>query len=558
MGSRRFVTLSLLCLQLVSSCAVRSQIVSNGTLQAPSQPRTISGVVVNSVTGRPIPRARVQAGQFAMLTDGEGHFEFRDVTDNGVLSATKPGYFPENIGGMSPWSPVAQGQPGPLELRLVPEGILSGRVTDARDTPLENVPVTLRTLVVSNGLNHWEQRGGTTTNAEGEFRFAELQAGEYAVQTALKLDGPPEGEAAAGYAPVDYPVVGVNGAGALQVHAGDQLEADMSTRLEKLYPVSGVVNGLPENTWPNFTVRTAGGLELNPALQQNPQTGEFRMLLPSGSFELRALAYVPPVVDSSGARVVRDAVQLNAQQTVTIAQGPVDGVRVTLQPMATVPIEVTEETIAKSQAGAPSPGSADPVQMNFTLLQADADAALAAYSAERVDDRTNPTQRPRVSGPLLIRNVLPGQYFLQAQGPPPWYLASAFCGGTDLTREDIAITGGAAGCTMRVVLRDDAASLNISVSDAREGIAAAPAFIYVVPLNNLTRDVQMFSTGPDGKASLDALAPGQYLLLASRQAAQLAFRNAERLRRYEAEGRRIDLSPGSKAEVQLDVITGEP
>jgi hypothetical protein len=83
----------------------------------------------------------------------------------------------------------------------------------------------LRTLTVSNGLKHWEQRGGTTTNAEGEFRIAELQAGEYAIQTALKLDGPPEGDAAAGYAPADYPVLGANGAGALQVHAGDQLEA---------------------------------------------------------------------------------------------------------------------------------------------------------------------------------------------------------------------------------------------------------------------------------------------------------------------------------------------
>jgi Carboxypeptidase regulatory-like domain len=557
MVSRRFVTLSLLCLQLVSSCAVRSQIVSNGTLQAPSQPRTISGVVVNSVTGRPIPRVLAQAGRFAMLTDGEGRFAFRDVTDNGVLSATKPGYFPENIGGMIPWSPVAQGQPGPLELRLVPEGILSGRVTDARGTPLENVPVTLRTLVVSNGLNHWEQRGGTTTNAEGEFRFAELQAGEYAVQTALTLDGPPEGEAAAGYAPVDYPVLGVNGAGAIKMRAGDQLGADMSTRLEKLYPVSGVVNGLPEDTWPNFTVRMAGGFEVNPAIQQNPQTGEFRMLLPSGSFELRTLAYVPPVVDSSRPRAVRDAVQLNAQQRVTVAQGPVEGVRVTLQPMATIPIEVTEETIAKSQASAPSPGSADPAQMNFSLLQADADAALVAYSAERMDDRTDPAQGMQMSRPLLIRNLPPGRYFLQAQGEPPWYVASAFCGGTDLTREPFAIAASAAGCAMRLVLRDDVASLQISVSNARED-RGAPAFIYVVPLNNLTRDVQMLSTGPDGKSSLGALAPGQYLLLASRQAAQLAFRDTESLRRYETEGRRIDLAPGARAEVQLDVITGEP
>jgi hypothetical protein len=95
------------------------------------------------------------------------------------------------------------------------------------------------------------------------------------------------------------------------------------------------------------------------------------------------------------------------------------------------------------------------------------------------------------------------------------------------------------------------------VSNAREA-RGAPAFIYVVPLNNLTRDVQMLSTGPDGKSSLGALAPGQYLLLASRQAAQLAFRDTESLRRYETEGRRIDLAPGARAEVQLDVITGEP
>jgi hypothetical protein len=114
---------------------------------------------------------------------------------------------------------------------------------------------------------------------------------------------------------------------------------------------------------------------------------------------------------------------------------------------------------------------------------------------------------------------------------------------------------------MHVVLRDDAASLQIqvssAVSNASEG-RPAPAYVYMVPLNNLTRDVQTLLTGTDGKLSLDGVAPGQYLLLATPLVADLAFRDAESLRRYETEGKRIDLSPGEKTEIRLDVIHGEP
>jgi protocatechuate 3,4-dioxygenase beta subunit len=131
-----------------------------------------------------------------MLTDDEGNFEFRDITENSALSANKPGYFPENAGTTTVWS--SPGTKGPLELRLVPEAVISGRVTDESGAPLPGVAILLRIVAVSNGLRHWEQRGGATTNAEGEFRIAELQAGEYSLQTSLKLDGPREGEAAAG------------------------------------------------------------------------------------------------------------------------------------------------------------------------------------------------------------------------------------------------------------------------------------------------------------------------------------------------------------------------
>jgi hypothetical protein len=528
--------------------------VSSGT-QTPAQPRTISGVVINSVTGRPIARALVQVGQHSMLTDGEGQFEFREVTDFTPPSVSKPGYFPENGGGMIGSFPPAAAQAEPIELKLVPEAILSGQVTGPGGDPIQGLLVMVRTLAVSNGLKHWEQRAGTTTNAEGEFRFAELQAGEYAIQTAIKLDGTPEGDAAAGYEPVDYPVLGVSGAGALKVHAGDQLQADMSTRLERLYPVSGVLIGLPENAWPSLSVRTAGGLEINSAVRQNPRTGEFRVLLPSGSFELRAQAFVPPPANASGGpRVVGGpGLQLLARQLVTVAQAPVSGLKLSLESMATVPVEFAEEKTGQSQTSEPSPA-----QVYVSLLSAGADAPPSAYPAERVDDGAHPDQDMQRAGPLVIHYVPPGRYLLQASIPSPWYVASAFCGGTDLSRESLVITGSAAGCTIHIVLRDNSASVKVSVPDTKEA-QAAPAFIYAMPLDNQTGDVRISATGNGGKASLEPMAPGQYLLLASRRPTeQLAFRDAESLRRYETEGKRVDLAPGANAEIQLDVLAGDP
>jgi Carboxypeptidase regulatory-like domain len=554
MRSRSFVTLSLLWVLLGSASAVRSQTVSDRMFQPHS--RTISGIVINSVTGQPIARALVQTGEHAMLTDGEGRFEFRDVISANVF-ANKPGYFAENSGRMHALMQAASHDADPLEIRLVPEAILSGHVTDPSGAPLEGVSVRLRALTVSYGLKHWEQRGGTTTNAEGEFRVAELQAGEYAIQTALKLDGPPEGDAAAGYAPADYPVLGANGAGALQVHAGDQLEAEISTRLEKLYPVSIAVNGLSESTFPNFTVRTAGGVEINTALQMSRQTGMFQMLLPSGSFEVHAIAYELAHPIQLGEQRVPNRVlrQFMAKQSVTVAGGPVSGLRMTLEPMAAVPLEVALEKTAKPQAS-----DANPLQFNFSLLSAGAEAAPVGYPAESMDP-AHPAQGLQTGDPLVIRNLPPGQYVLQGGGQQPWYIASAVCGGTDLTREPFTIAGSAAGCSMRLVLRDDAASLQVQVSSAVPNASEerpASAYVYMVTLNNLTRDVQTLLTGTDGKVSLDGVAPGQYLLLATPLVADLAFRDAESLRRYETEGKRIDLSPGEKTEIRLDVIHGEP
>ena len=89
-----------------------------------SNPNSLSGVVVNSITGQPISRALVQIGEHAALTGHDGRFEFENVTEGaGAPTVSKPGYFPKD-NGVPP-------QNQPIVLELIPEAIVSGTITDA-------------------------------------------------------------------------------------------------------------------------------------------------------------------------------------------------------------------------------------------------------------------------------------------------------------------------------------------------------------------------------------------------------------------------------------------
>src|SRR5271156_1571915 len=130
------------------------------------QNRTVSGQVVNSVTGQPIAGALVQiGGEHAMLSDHEGQFEFHDIAGPfwGMTVATKPGYFHEQPAVMTLSRPGHEYR-GPITLKLVPEAIIFGKALDPSSQPLQGLHVQLKRLEVRDGLRHWQQAESTTTN----------------------------------------------------------------------------------------------------------------------------------------------------------------------------------------------------------------------------------------------------------------------------------------------------------------------------------------------------------------------------------------------------------
>src|SRR5262249_13085538 len=110
---------------------------------------TLSGAVINSVTGEPIGRALVQlninpiaghesandgapAERRLTLTDRQGHFRFEGLSRTRVsLSAKKPGFFTERelAEGQSREDAVEVGPNVPtVLLKLTPEAVIIGHV----------------------------------------------------------------------------------------------------------------------------------------------------------------------------------------------------------------------------------------------------------------------------------------------------------------------------------------------------------------------------------------------------------------------------------------------
>jgi Carboxypeptidase regulatory-like domain len=515
----------------------------SGALGLPAgKPHSYSGQVVNSVTGQPIARALVQiGGQHAALTDHEGRFEFDNVVeDAGPASASKPGYFPKDNGV------IPQGLP--ITLQLIPEAILFGTINDQTGRPVQDLSVQLKMLQVRNGLRHWQGMQATTTNAEGEFRFAELPAGRYSLATGFKIEGLPEAASSVAFLPLTYPPLAGDGLnGAFTLAPGDHIETNLSPPVGKLYPVTGLVNGR-FGQGVGFEIETKDGEPVSPPIRFYP-TGAFRLALPSGSYRFKLHSAV-------------ERQQFIATHEISVGDAPLQGVSITLEPPATIPIEVEYQAVNTGTQNAPF---TPPPFLNVSLQDDDPAGPMRMVSAQPPGS-SGEGRAPEPGGPMVFQNVEPGRYAMQAQPQPPWYLASASCGNVDLTREPLVIAAGASACTIRAILRDDSASLKWSVIPGDASDVSNQGSVVAIPLGNLTQfetTVNFFSnqrltTGSPAEGSLEGLAPGRYLIIALPHPQELPYRDVDALQRYLSLGQEVTLTRNGKSEVQLQLVTGEP
>ena len=536
---------------------------------------TIRGKVVNSVTHAAVPRALVFSadGRYAKLTDDAGHFEFKvpaEQPQQGSLSQTgyfggsnlarpssmvvmtsvpllarKPGYF-QSLSGR----PATGGEgesSAELTIELVPEALIVGHVNLAANDGTSNMQVTIYRRQVHEGHGQWVPGNSTTTRANGDFRFANLQAGDYKLFTQDTLDRDPVAynpRQLFGYPPVYYPSASdFESAEVIHLRAGETFAATLTPSRTEYYPVRLGVTNADTGGGLNVEVETQGHRGPGFTLSYNPNIGSVQGLLPSGNYRLAVTKYGQD--------------RATGQLDFSVSGAPAQGPGVTLAPNALIEARVKDErtkadnTIAQ---GARNLLNA----LNLTFVPAD---GFGQVDYMRL--------RPPLSAEdetLVFGDLPPGSYRVRSRCQPWGYVAAVSSGGTNLLQEPLVLGLGAGVPPVEVTIRDDGAMVTGNIENwpppgqrnSRNGFSGQVPTVLLLPAVDSAGQFCQVWASPNGDFAFQQVAPGEYLAIAfDHMPEDLEYDNAKALEKLAAKGRVLRLVVEQKEHVQLTLNAAE-
>jgi Carboxypeptidase regulatory-like domain len=534
---------------------VPSALLANPQFQAESRTYTVRGTVVNSATGEAIGGALVQiydARQRAMLTGPDGKFQFEGLPNGGFpLSVRKPGYFsPEQIRrNGAPLKSVNTDEDRPVTLKLIPEGIVYGRITGDNGEPVGYMPVQILWERVENGKRIRESARSARTDEQGEFRQAELQPGKYFV-----FVGPSPWPAsfparlsqggARGYPGVFYPGVSdLSSATAIEITPGKHAEINVSLSSQPFYRISGTISGYGPEQSVSFEMFSASGQPIGAGIELDEARGTFRSSwVPAGVCTVIAGSQDPKMNQP------RFATQ---RLNVTSDLG---GVHLALLPSALIPLNIrVEATRSDTQTdgrnmmvfGGGSNPQFSPARVVLTPQEHAFAYRQQQFSESFADNDPTPA----------IRNIPAGVYSVEAAPNGPYYVQSVRSGPVDLLEQSLTVVPGGSNQPIEIVLRDDFATLEGSLTFSAESDSAS---IIMISPNSVAEAPQRRNiVGVTSKApsfQIPQLAPGEYKLLAVDNPDELEYANPEVVRKYLSKARDVSLVPNQKSKVELEVI----
>lgn len=515
---------------------------------APLSMHTLSGVVVNSVTGEPVRRALVQAGssvggsQLSVLTDAEGRFEFPALPESDiVMTARKPGFFGDLELHPETYQPdilhLSADTPS-LVLKLLPESTVVGHVATVKGEPIEDMPVRLLQEHIVDGRKKWELRGQAITDEDGQFRVSDLVPGQYLLAAGPRLPDammPVRRLRSAreeGFGTIFYPGVPELGAATpLAITGGQQWQADFALKAEPLFKVSGLVVGLAPGIGAALQFMNKAGEVVSAPVAFDIQSGKFEVRIPAGSYLLQLRAS-----DPSGQAAVADSP--------LIVNGDVEGLSLVLGPPITIPVKVDLRA-----TGVPVP------QASVTSLGPKNTQGLSSLrlisTGNRIQAEEFMADAMEKGGSIAVHNVSPGHYSVEIAPIPPWYVRSVTSGTTDLLRDDLVISSGHRPDPLEVVLRDDCAGVHGTIRV--DGQPAGGAVLLIS--DQMSPSHAQAAVVPASAEFLFAgIAPGEYKLLAFDSIDDLEFRNPDVLGPYLSKAVSVTLEPNEVANINVERI----
>jgi hypothetical protein len=509
----------------------------------PSASSTISGTVVNSVTGEPIRGALVQvvgSKSDAVLSDGDGRFEFDDVpAQRSSVVAHKPGFlndidiqatYESQSIAVQPSSPST-----PLVVKLTPQAVISGRAQDEAGEAIEDLPVKLIYLHVVEGRKRWEQHAITSTDPDGGFRFADLTPGLYYVKAGPSTVGALGARQEDAFGAAFYPgAPGPDGTSPVRVAAGEKMQADFSLKSEPVFKVSGVVAGLTQGQGIGLQVFDEFGDVVATPTEMGPGAGTFQLRVPGGTYSIRAWIQGP------------DGVQKAAEQTVRV-QSDISTLRLLPVASPTIPVRIRTEFTSKSSRVVQAAGRPFQAATIRLVPQGPALANNDVYAGARFAAGQSPE--------LTFQNIPSGRYMLAVNPNGNWYVQSARWGDVDALQDEINISAGGSLPPLEIVLRDDGGSINGTVES--DGSQTRCQVLLVRDRNR--SQIRTETLGSGAQFDFANLPPDDYSVLALDNAETLQYADPGALDSYLSNAVHVTVAANGRQSVNVKLTrVGKP
>lgn len=511
----------------------------------------IAGRVVDAVSGQPLKKAWINArpsergarNTITTITDAEGHFDFKNLEpDRYQLFALRNGYVRQSYGEKMQGEAgapitVAAGQKfTDIVFRLVQGGVISGRVVDEDGEPLVRANVVALEFHYMAGKRKLIPVGSASSDDRGEYRIFGIRPGQVYVRASFTGNGnffDSEDEVESGaqaqssYAPMFYPNVrDASQAASISLHGGDELHADFTLLPERAYSITGrVAGGTPgasgRGTWLTLQPRDQSNMGFpNFGFQNNSFTDAdskftFRHVLP-GSYYL--IAQQNEEGHGASGRIAVD-----------VREGNVQGVVVALAPRTEIAGHIAFDSGLTGKVSG----------IRVSLLMDEVQNFMGGASTSVKDD-----------GTFTIEAAPEEHYKLSVYGAgPDMYVRSAVAGREDVLEK--GLTGGSSRALDIVIGQGAQLSGTVKNSDGNADAGVSVVLIPEHQMAGLSDQDRTATTDQNGSYKLTGIRPGRYRVYAFEQMEPGAYEDEEWLKRYEADGKSVDVSGSGQETLDL-------
>ncbi|HKV80729.1 MAG TPA: carboxypeptidase-like regulatory domain-containing protein [Candidatus Sulfotelmatobacter sp.] len=526
---------------------------------------TIEGIVTRDPDSQPVKKALIeliadnqaQGGNYTTLTGPDGAFRIENITPGRYhLFAERSGFLDtDKQRGRTDGSilTLTAGQAlNDLHLRLQAAAVIHGRVTDEDGDPLPNAEVTALHQTFIAGHNHWEQAGAERTNDLGEYRIANLPAGnvyisvspppdfksliENAGPTADARNAKADPSPSTTYQTTYYPgTADRSQATPIPLHPGDEFPANFTLTPSPSLSIRGSVVNVPPRASATIMLQSRDfGLVLNGAEMHK-----------DGSFVIHD---VSPGSYTILASIEGSPVPMSARQSLQVGSTNVEGLRLSPQPGTTMQgrmrIEARDAT-----------GHFDPERVFLALQSVDSEQDEGMLAGRESFSNLAHVAR---DGSFQWTDVPAGSYYVQVMGDTKanegWFVKSAAAGGRDINESGITVDGGTV--SLDLVISANGGVVEGVVVDLK-GEPVSNAVVVAVPEARMRSRIDHYrKTVADqtGRFRLRGLRPGDYTIFAWENVEGEAFYSPDFLKTYEGRGSAMHVSDAERKSLQLQAI----